>query len=36
VHFRAGRASALALVFFVVIVSITLLQTRAARRWVHY
>jgi ABC-type sugar transport system permease subunit len=35
-HFRAGYSSALAMVFFLVIMAITLLQTRLARRWVHY
>jgi ABC-type sugar transport system permease subunit len=34
--FKAGYASALALVLFVVIMAITLLQTRLSRRWVHY
>ncbi len=35
-QFRAGYASALAMVFFVVIMAVTLFQTRMARRWVHY
>ena len=34
--FKAGYASALALVLFVVIMGITLVQTRLSRRWVHY
>jgi len=34
--FRAGYASALAVVFFVVILIITLVQVRLSRRWVHY
>jgi ABC-type sugar transport system permease subunit len=34
--FKAGYASALALVLFVVIMAITLVQTRLSRRWVHY
>jgi ABC-type sugar transport system permease subunit len=34
--FKAGYASALAVVFFVVILIITLVQVRLSRRWVHY
>jgi ABC-type sugar transport system permease subunit len=34
--FKAGYASALALVLFMVIMGITLVQTRLSRRWVHY
>jgi len=34
--FKTGYASALALVLFVLIMTITLIQTRLARRWVHY
>jgi len=34
--FKTGYASALALVLFVIIMLITLIQTRLARRWVHY
>jgi ABC-type sugar transport system permease subunit len=34
--FKTGYASALALVLFVIIMTITLVQTRLARRWVHY
>jgi ABC-type sugar transport system permease subunit len=34
--FRAGHASALAVVFFAAIVAITAVQFRLARRWVHY
>ena len=34
--FKTGYASALALVLFVLIMTITLIQTRLARRWGHY
>jgi sn-glycerol 3-phosphate transport system permease protein len=34
--FKTGYASALALVLFVVILAITLVQTKLSRRWVHY
>lgn len=34
--FKAGYASALAVVFFVVILVITVVQVRLSRRWVHY
>jgi len=32
---RAGRASALAMVFFVLILLVTWVQLKFARRWVH-
>ena len=32
-QFRAGRASALAMIFFVLLIAITILQLRLARRW---
>ncbi|MBI5093112.1 MAG: sugar ABC transporter permease [Candidatus Hydrogenedentes bacterium] len=35
-EFRAGDASAFAVVFFVITVAITGLQFRLARKWVHY
>ena len=35
-QFRAGEASAFAVVFFAVTVVVTALQFRLARRWVHY
>jgi ABC-type sugar transport system permease subunit len=35
-EYRAGYASAFATIFFLATVLITLLQFRAARRWVHY
>jgi ABC-type sugar transport system permease subunit len=35
-RFRAGYASALAMVFFVIIMAITVVQLRLSRRWVHY
>jgi ABC-type sugar transport system permease subunit len=34
--FKMGYASALAVVFFVIIMLITLIQFRISRRWVHY
>lgn len=34
--FRAGYASALALLLFVFIMAVTLVQNRLSRRWVHY
>lgn len=34
--FQAGLASAFAMIFFVVTVTVTALQFRAAARWVHY
>ncbi len=34
--FKVGYASAQAVIFFVVIMAITLLQVRFSRRWVHY
>jgi ABC-type sugar transport system permease subunit len=35
-YYRAGYASAIAVVFLVVMVAFTLVQTRLSRRWVHY
>ena len=35
-NFRAGYASAFAMIFFVVIILITLFQIRTSERWVHY
>jgi sn-glycerol 3-phosphate transport system permease protein len=35
-YYRAGYASAMAVVFLLVMVSFTWIQTRVARRWVHY
>ena len=35
-YFKMGYASAIAWVLFVVILSITLIQLRLSRRWVHY
>lgn len=35
-NFRAGYASALALLFFVVIIVITIIQLRLSEKWVHY
>lgn len=35
-NFRAGYASAFALLFFVVIIVITIIQLRASEKWVHY
>jgi multiple sugar transport system permease protein/sn-glycerol 3-phosphate transport system permease protein len=35
-NFRAGYASAFAMLFFVAIIFITLFQIRASERWVHY
>ena len=35
-YYRAGYASAVAVVFLLVMVSFTWVQTRVARRWVHY
>jgi ABC-type sugar transport system permease subunit len=35
-NFRAGYASAFAMLFFVVIILITLFQIKASERWVHY
>lgn len=32
-QFRAGRASALAMIFFVLLIAITIVQLRLARRW---
>ncbi|MCK9286670.1 MAG: sugar ABC transporter permease [Sphaerochaetaceae bacterium] len=34
--FKTGYASALALILFVIIMAITLVQNRLSRRWVHY
>ena len=34
--FKTGYASALAVVFFIVILAITLAQVQLSRRWVHY
>lgn len=34
--FKTGYASALAVVLFVIIMAITLVQTRLSKRWVHY
>lgn len=34
-QFKAGSASALAMIFFVVIIAITFVQLKLARRWVH-
>jgi ABC-type sugar transport system permease subunit len=34
--FKAGYASAMALILFVIIMAITLVQNRLSRRWVHY
>jgi len=34
--FRTGYASALALILFVFIMFITLIQNRLSKRWVHY
>ena len=34
--FKTGYASALALLLFVVIMAITLIQNRLSKRWVHY
>lgn len=34
--FRMGYASALAVVFFIIILIITIIQFRISRRWVHY
>ena len=34
-QFRAGRASALALIFFVVLIAITIVQLSIAKRWVN-
>jgi len=34
--FKTGYASALALLLFVIIMTITLIQNRFSRRWVHY
>jgi len=34
--FKAGYASAMALILFVIIMAITLIQNRLSRRWVHY
>ncbi len=36
VEFNMGRASAVAMILFVVILAITLLQFVASRKWVHY
>lgn len=33
-QFRAGRASALAMIFFIVLIAITIAQLRVARRWI--
>jgi sn-glycerol 3-phosphate transport system permease protein len=35
-YYRAGYASAMAVVFLLVMVGFTWIQTRVARRWVHY
>lgn len=35
-YFHMGYASALAVVLFVVIIAVTLIQFRLSRRWVHY
>ena len=35
-YYRAGYASAMAVVFLVVMVAFTWIQTRLSRRWVHY
>ena len=35
-YFRMGHASAVAVIFFSIIMLITYLQTRVSRRWVHY
>jgi multiple sugar transport system permease protein len=35
-EFRAGYASALSIVLFLIILTITILQNYAAKRWVHY
>ncbi len=35
-YFRMGFASAIAVIFFVIIMALTYLQTRLAKRWVHY
>ncbi|MFW5943059.1 MAG: carbohydrate ABC transporter permease [Chloroflexota bacterium] len=35
-NFRAGYASAFAILFFVVIIAITLFQIKFSERWVHY
>lgn len=35
-NFRAGYASAFAMIFFVVIIAVTLYQLRASERWVQY
>jgi ABC-type sugar transport system permease subunit len=35
-NFRAGYASAFAMIFFVVIISVTLYQVRSSERWVQY
>lgn len=35
-NFRAGYASAFAIIFFVVIIAVTLFQLKFSERWVHY
>jgi multiple sugar transport system permease protein len=35
-YFRMGYASAMAWVLFVIILAVTIVQFRLARRWVHY
>ncbi|NJN83578.1 MAG: sugar ABC transporter permease, partial [Caldilineaceae bacterium] len=35
-NFRAGYASAFAMIFFVLIIGVTLYQFRASDRWVQY
>ena len=36
VSFRAGYAAALATVLFIILLSITIVQQRLSKRWVHY
>lgn len=35
-NFRAGYASAFAIIFFIVIIAVTLFQLKFSERWVHY
>jgi ABC-type sugar transport system permease subunit len=35
-NFRAGYASAVAMVLFIILLTLTVIQTRLSRRWVHY